>query len=79
MADGSGALWRVLGMLGDSPRKCGQGYEARCPAHDDRKPSLSIRNADSGKVLVRCHAGCDQAGQEENTDLQYRPQIKICA
>jgi putative DNA primase/helicase len=33
---------------------------ARCPAHDDREPSLSIRDADDGKVLVRCHAGCDQ-------------------
>jgi DNA primase len=32
---------------------------ARCPAHDDREPSLSIRETD-GKVLVRCHAGCDQ-------------------
>jgi hypothetical protein len=32
---------------------------ARCPAHDDRVPSLSIRDAD-GKALVRCHAGCDQ-------------------
>jgi hypothetical protein len=27
--------------------------------HDDRTPSLSIRDADDGKVLVRCHAGCD--------------------
>jgi hypothetical protein len=33
---------------------------ARCPAHDDRTPSLSIRNANGGKVLVHCHAGCDQ-------------------
>jgi putative DNA primase/helicase len=33
---------------------------ARCPAHDDREPSLSIRDADDGKVLVCCHAGCDQ-------------------
>ena len=40
-------------------RKVGQGWMARCPAHDDRKPSLSIRDAD-GKVLVRCHAGCEQ-------------------
>ena len=37
-------------------RKAGQGWTARCPAHDDRKPSFSIRDAD-GKVLVRCHAG----------------------
>ena len=40
-------------------RKVGQGWTARCPAHDDHEPSLSIRDADS-KVLVRCHAGCDQ-------------------
>lgn len=40
-------------------RKVGQGWTARCPAHDDRDPSLSIRDA-GGKVLVRCHAGCDQ-------------------
>ena len=41
-------------------RKAGRGWTARCPAHDDREPSLSIRDADDGKVLVRCHAGCDQ-------------------
>jgi putative DNA primase/helicase len=41
-------------------RKAGGGWMARCPAHDDREPSLSIRDADNGKVLVRCHAGCDQ-------------------
>ena len=33
---------------------------ARCPAYDDRSPSLSISVGDDGKVLVRCHAGCDQ-------------------
>ena len=41
-------------------RKAGNGWTARCPAHDDRKPSLSIRDADDSKVLVRCHAGCEQ-------------------
>ena len=41
-------------------RKAGCGWMARCPTHDDREPSLSIRAADDGKVLVRCHAGCDQ-------------------
>jgi hypothetical protein len=33
---------------------------ARCPAHDDREPSLSIHHGADGKVLVRCHAGCEQ-------------------
>jgi putative DNA primase/helicase len=41
-------------------RKAGGGWMARCPVHDDREPSLSIRDADDGKVLVRCHAGCGQ-------------------
>jgi hypothetical protein len=41
-------------------RKAGSAWMARCPAHDDREPSLSIRDADGHKVLVRCHAGCDQ-------------------
>jgi hypothetical protein len=33
---------------------------ARCPAHEDREPSLSIADGEGGTVLVRCHAGCDQ-------------------
>ena len=41
-------------------RKAGSGWTARCPAHEDRTPSLSIRDAEDNKVLVRCHAGCDQ-------------------
>jgi putative DNA primase/helicase len=41
-------------------RKVGGGWMARRPAHDDLEPSLSIRDADDGKVLVRYHAGCDQ-------------------
>ncbi len=41
-------------------RKTGGGWMARCPAHDDRTPSLAVRQAEHGKVLVRCHAGCDQ-------------------
>jgi hypothetical protein len=34
---------------------------ARCPAHNDREPGLSIRQAEDDTVLVRCHAGCEQA------------------
>jgi putative DNA primase/helicase len=34
------------------------GWSARCPAHEDRKNSLSINEADDGKVLLHCHAGC---------------------
>ena len=41
-------------------RKAGSGWSARCPAHDDHTPSLPLRDSGDGKVLVRCHAGCDQ-------------------
>ena len=38
----------------------GSSGSARCPAHDDHSPSLSISEADD-RLLVHCHAGCDQA------------------
>lgn len=41
-------------------RRSGSFYMACCPAHDDRNPSLAIRDGDDGRVLVRCHAGCAQ-------------------
>ncbi len=41
-------------------RKAGGGWSARCPAHDDRTPSLSLHDSGDGEVLVRCHAGCDR-------------------
>ncbi len=37
----------------------GDGWTARCPAHDDRRNSLSISVAEDGKVLLKCHAGCE--------------------
>jgi putative DNA primase/helicase len=33
------------------------GWLARCPAHKDRNPSLSIRE-DNGKILLHCFANC---------------------
>ena len=29
-----------------------------CPAHNDRTPSLSIKQGDDGRVLLKCFAGC---------------------
>jgi len=31
----------------------------RCPAHDDRTPSLSLKNGADGRLLAYCHAGCN--------------------
>lgn len=40
-------------------RRNGRGWSCRCPAHEDRSPSLSLTERE-GRVLVHCHAGCDQ-------------------
>lgn len=40
-------------------RRTGNGtWLARCPAHTDKNPSLSLRDSDSGAVLLHCFAGC---------------------
>ena len=48
----------ALALCGATPN--GDGWTACCPAHDDRDPSLSIRDGADGRVLVHCHAGCSQ-------------------
>jgi putative DNA primase/helicase len=40
-------------------RSSGSSWMAKCPAHDDRNPSLAIRES-QGKILLHCHAGCKQ-------------------
>ena len=37
--------------------RSGEGWTARCPAHDDQHNSLSIDHRD-GRWLIYCHAGC---------------------
>ncbi|MBI1747180.1 MAG: hypothetical protein HYR55_11405 [Acidobacteria bacterium] len=39
-------------------KRSGTGWQARCPAHEDRTPSLSIKEASDGTVLIKCFAGC---------------------
>jgi len=41
-----------------SAKPAGDGWQTRCPAHEDRTPSLSIAEGDGGRVLVKCFAGC---------------------
>ena len=52
-------LDRVIQSLherGKNPQEKGDHYEALCPAHDDTNPSLTIRRADSGTVLIKCQS-----------------------
>lgn len=46
-----------IGRL-EGVQQSGGGWVARCPAHGDDNPSLSIAKGEDGRVLVHCHAGC---------------------
>jgi hypothetical protein len=49
-----------LETRGLEPKACGRGRrQARCPVHEDRKPSLSISEGGEGRTLLHCHAGCE--------------------
>jgi hypothetical protein len=51
------AVDRVLDLL-ERVTKSPNGWSARCPAHEDKHPSLSVAAAEDGGVLVHCFAGC---------------------
>jgi len=50
----------VLEQLAGVKRQNG-GFIARCPSHDDHHQSLSLAEGDDGRVLLKCHAGCETA------------------
>ena len=50
-------LQTILDRL-EGVKQAGNGYTARCPAHDDNRNSLSVSAGDDRRVLLRCHAGC---------------------
>lgn len=53
-------------------RKTGDRYEARCPAHKDRSPSLSLSRGDDGRVLIHCHAGCQTKDVLAGVGMEFR-------
>jgi hypothetical protein len=55
-----------------SARSAGRGrWMAKCPAHPDRSPSLSISEGRDGRVLLRCFAGCKTEDVLERLSLTW--------
>jgi hypothetical protein len=52
------SLHILLSRLQGAKRTAHGRYIARCPAHNDRSPSLAIRELDDGRILLHCFAGC---------------------
>ena len=64
-------LGAVLGRLGGVKRTGPNSWMARCPAHDDRNPSLSVAVRE-GKLLLHCFAGCAPEAVLEALGLTWR-------
>lgn len=60
-------LSRLRGVKRTGPDR----WLARCPAHDDRIPSLSIREMDGDRVLVHCFGGCAVGDVLAAVDLDF--------
>jgi hypothetical protein len=48
----------LLSKLDGVRRTGADRWIAKCPAHDDKQPSLNIRELDDGRLLVICRAQC---------------------
>src|SRR5712691_6258596 len=65
-------------LVKNARRRAGSDWwDARCPAHNDKRPSLSFRDGDV-TLVVECHAGCAReriaAGVGLSLeDFAYRP------
>jgi hypothetical protein len=60
-AAATGRLHDLLSRLRDVEKKGDRQWQARCPAHEDQRASLSIGQGDDGRLLIKCHAGCNTA------------------
>lgn len=71
-ANSSPPIHRLLERL-DKVKETGPGrWVALCPAHDDRHPSLSLRETPDGTVLLKCWTGCGAADVVQAVGLELR-------
>jgi hypothetical protein len=63
---------RLLDRLERVKQTAPDKWQARCPSHDDKSPSLSVRETEDGTVLVKCWAGCGAADVMGAVGLELR-------
>ena len=75
---------RILSVLDKVRNRGDSSWMACCPAHNDKSPSLSIKETKDGDVLLHCFAGCGvddvvAALGLEMSDLFSKPVAHSCA
>ena len=62
---------KLLSRL-EKVKETGSGrWLACCPAHGDKSPSLSIKEAQDGRLLIHCFAGCGAVDILESIGLNF--------
>lgn len=61
----------ILQLLHKVKRTGNNRWIACCPAHDDKSPSLSIKDVDD-RVLIRCWSGCSSQDIVDSLGLKLR-------
>jgi hypothetical protein len=60
-------LSRLRGVRSSGPDR----WVARCPAHQDRSPSLTVRAMPDGRLLLHCFAGCEPEAVLDAVGLKF--------
>lgn len=63
------ALEMVCQRFGGGKRQTDGSFMCKCPAHEDRAASLHLTEGKDGRVLVKCHAGCETRSVLAKVDL----------
>ena len=50
---------QIARALGGCAQRSGGWWDAKCPAHQDDRASLGLKDTDDGGVAYKCMAGCD--------------------
>ena len=69
---GNSPIHTLLQLL-DGTRETRPGvWQARCPEHDDKSPSLSVKETADDTVLIKCWAGCGAGEVVASVGLELR-------
>jgi len=65
------SVQKILERLEHVRKVSGDQWVAVCPSHDDRSPSLHVREKDDGRILIHCKAGCGATEVLDSIGLTY--------
>lgn len=61
----------LLSRLEKTKRRGRDAWLACCPAHDDKRASMTVRELGDGRVLVHCFAGCSVQEILDSVGLEF--------